>query len=92
MERRDVIFTAIVSSIAALALLAIALLIFYCFHRHTKRHKKQEMEGEAEDLESGTGGSGLGASAFVGSLVAAKDRANGLLNLKTPLISTKTMG
>ena len=92
MERRDVVFTAIVSSLAALALLGIALLIFYCFRRHNKRHKKQEMEGAAEDLEGGTGASGLGASAFVGSLVAAKDRANGLLNLKTPLISTKTMG
>ncbi|KAL1502502.1 hypothetical protein ABEB36_007636 [Hypothenemus hampei] len=77
MEKRDVILTAVFSSIAAMILLAGAAAAFYFFQ---KRRRKREEE-EEEDAE--------------GRRIAAenkKSRLNGFLSLKTPLISTKTLG
>ncbi|XP_076254278.1 synaptotagmin 7 isoform X2 [Rhynchophorus ferrugineus] len=77
MEKRDVILTAVFSSIAALIILAGAGAACYFFQ---KRRRKREEE-EEEEAESGR--------------IAAEDKkskVNGFLSLKTPLISTKTLG
>lgn len=80
MQRRDVILTAVFSSLAALILIAGIGAACYFFHK--RRRKRDE---EEEDSQQGTC-SRLDASQ------EKKSKLNGFLSLKTPLISTKTLG
>lgn len=93
MQKRDIILTAVFSTFAALITLASALFVCYWCH---KRKRKREDEIEDPDSPITTmmsssskndqgGGSGGGGE-------TKKNRLNGFLNLKTPLISTKTLG
>jgi hypothetical protein len=83
MERRDVILTAILSTLVALITLGVTL--FICYWWHKRKRKRDEEDGCDEGdrgsskLRMDTGGSKEG-------------RSNGFLSLKTPLISTKTLG
>ncbi|KAL7304297.1 hypothetical protein TKK_0003098 [Trichogramma kaykai] len=79
MERRDVILTAVFGTLGALVVLFGLGLAAWLYLR--ARRSKQ---GEGE-LETGqNGGSNAGAE--------KPPKKNGFLNLKTPLISTKTLG
>ncbi|XP_069690298.1 uncharacterized protein [Periplaneta americana] len=85
MERRDVILTAVLSTLAALITLGVTL--FICYWWHKRKRKRDEEDGDQGEkgrstLRMDTGGSG-------GS---KEGRSNGFLSLKTPLISTKTLG
>jgi hypothetical protein len=79
MERRDVILTAVLSTLAALMTLGVTL--FICYWWHKRKRKRDEEDGN-------DGGAKIRADA------AGKQegRSNGFLSLKTPLISTKTLG
>jgi len=79
MERRDVILTAVLSTLAALMTLGVTLFICYWWH---KRKRKR-------DEEDGNDG---GAKVRAESAGNKEGRSNGFLSLKTPLISTKTLG
>ena len=79
MERRDVILTAVLSTLAALMTLGVTLFICYWWH---KRKRKR-------DEEDGNDG---GAKIRADSSGNKEGRSNGFLSLKTPLISTKTLG
>nr|CAD7600129.1 unnamed protein product [Timema genevievae] len=90
MERREVILTAVFSTLAALA--SLAVLLFICYWWHHKRKRKRDEEN-TEDADASTpsmttrmdgGGGGSGNS--------KEGRKNGFLSLRTPLISTKTLG
>jgi hypothetical protein len=80
MERRDVILTAILSTLAALITLGVTLFICYLWHKRKRKRDEEDgcHDGEAK-VRADTGGSKEG-------------RSNGFLSLKTPLISTKTLG
>lgn len=80
MQKRDVILTAVFSSLAALILIAGIGAACYFFH---KRRRKREQD--EEDSQQGT------CSRFEPSQ-EKKSKLNGFLSLKTPLISTKTLG
>jgi hypothetical protein len=79
MERRDVILTAVLSTLAALMTLGVTL--FICYWWHKRRRKRDEEDGNdgGSKIRAESGGSKEG-------------RTNGFLSLKTPLISTKTLG
>jgi hypothetical protein len=83
MERRDVILTAVLSTLAALLTLGVTLFICYWWHkRKRKRDEEDGSDGVAKiRVDSGGGGGGN-----------KEGRSNGFLSLKTPLISTKTLG
>ncbi|ENN75691.1 hypothetical protein D910_07508 [Dendroctonus ponderosae] len=76
MEKRDVVLTAVFSSIAALILLAGAVAACYFFQK--RKRKREEEEDEAENGRI--------------AAEDKKSRLNGFLSLKTPLISTKALG
>lgn len=81
MQKRDIVLTAVFASIAALLLILGAGAACYFFHkRRSKRDEEDEdsPDGNPSRLESG--------------ITEKKSRLNGFLNLKTPLISTKTLG
>lgn len=80
MQKRDVILTAVFSSLAALILLAGVGAACYFFH---KRRRKRG-DDEDDDVE--------GPSTRLNPSEEKKSRLNGFLSLKTPLISTKTLG
>ncbi|XP_060534338.1 synaptotagmin-7 isoform X2 [Cylas formicarius] len=80
MEKQEVILTAVFSSLAALIVLVGAGAACYFFH---KRRRKRD---DDEDEESPDGGGRIDAASD------KKSRLNGFLSLKTPLISTKTLG
>ncbi|CAG9853559.1 unnamed protein product [Phyllotreta striolata] len=80
MQKRDVILTAVFSSLAALIL--IAGIGAGCYFFHKRRRKRDEDENDSQEvtvrkLEEGS---------------EKKSRVNGFLSLKTPLISSKTLG
>jgi hypothetical protein len=82
MERRDIILTAVLSTLAALITLGVTL--FICYWWHKRKRKRDEEDGEHGDR----GGSKMRVD--TGS--SKEGRSNGFLSLKTPLISTKTLG
>ncbi|CAB3360113.1 Hypothetical predicted protein [Cloeon dipterum] len=76
MERKEVIWTAVLSSL--LALLALVAALYACYWWQ-KRKRKQEEEEEAEPV-------------VMQHPTSSLSRLNGILSLKTPLISTKALG
>lgn len=80
MQKRDVILTAVFSSLAALILIAGVAAACYFFH---KRRRKRD-DDDDDDME--------GPSTRLNTAEEKKSRLNGFLSLKTPLISTKTLG
>jgi hypothetical protein len=82
MERRDVILTAVLSTLAALITLGVTL--FICYWWHKRKRKRDEEDGEQGDRGGAKHRMDAGAS--------KEGRSNGFLSLKTPLISTKTLG
>ncbi|XP_054259840.1 synaptotagmin-7-like isoform X2 [Macrosteles quadrilineatus] len=78
MERRNLILTAILSTLGVVLVLAVALYVFFWCH---KRRRKRE---DAAALEDG--------SNMAVTVHKEKESRNGFLNFKTPLISTKTLG
>lgn len=82
MQKRDIVLTAVFASIAALILIIGAGAACYFFHkRRSKRH-----DDDDEDSPDGN------ASRLEAGMPEKKSRLNGFLSLKTPLISTKTLG
>ncbi|XP_074035554.1 synaptotagmin 7 isoform X2 [Leptinotarsa decemlineata] len=81
MQKRDIILTAVFSSLAALILLAGLGAACYCFHK--RRRKRDEDEEDSQEVVT---------SNKVEVSQEKKSRLNGFLSLKTPLISTKTLG
>lgn len=79
MQKRDIIFTVVFTSLGVLVLIAGLGAAWYFFH---KRRKREEDE---EDLEQGT-------CRRIDVTKEKKSRLNGFLSLKTPLISTKALG
>ncbi|KAJ8956283.1 hypothetical protein NQ318_015019 [Aromia moschata] len=79
MQKRDIVLTAVFSSLAALILIAGAGAACYFFH---KRRRKRD---EDEDSQ-------MGRASRLEAAPEKKSRLNGFLSLKTPLISTKTLG
>lgn len=82
MERRDVILTAVLSTVFALLLLVGALAACYWWHR-----RKRKRDGDDGSDVGDSGGARLEAPP-----AGKEGRVNGFLSLKTPLISTKTLG
>lgn len=80
MERRDVFLTAILSTLAAVTTLGVTLVICYLWHiRRRKRDEETGCDDGDAKIRADSGGNKEG-------------RSNGFLSLKTPLISTKTLG
>jgi hypothetical protein len=82
MERRDIVLTAILSTLAAL--MTLGLTLFICYWWQKRKRKRDEEEGEQGDRG--------GSKVRVDSGSSKEGRSNGFLSLKTPLISTKTLG
>ncbi|CAG9832882.1 unnamed protein product [Diabrotica balteata] len=80
MQKRDVILTAVFSSLAALILVAGISAACYFFHK--RRRKRDEEEEDSQEVTCRKMEEGQ----------EKKSRINGFLTLKTPLISTKTLG
>ncbi|XP_066148772.1 synaptotagmin-7 isoform X3 [Euwallacea fornicatus] len=76
MEKRDVVLTAVFSSIAALILLAGAGAACYFFQKRGRKREEEDEEAEGGRI----------------AVEDKKSKLNGFLSLKTPLISTKTLG
>lgn len=84
MQKRDVVLTAVFSSIAALILMAGIAAACYFFH---KRRRKREDDDDDEEAAT------TPRSARIEATKEKKhNKLNGFLSLKTPLISTKTLG
>ncbi|KAK7867359.1 hypothetical protein R5R35_008906 [Gryllus longicercus] len=81
MERRDVILTAVLSTLAALLALGVALASCYWWH---KRKRKRDEEERLDELDRAPPAPAPGKEHGA--------RSNGFLSLRTPLISTKTLG
>ena len=79
MERRDVILTAVLSTLAALITLGVTLFICYWWHKRKRKRDEEDGNGGGSKIRADCSGSKEG-------------RSNGFLSLKTPLISTKTLG
>lgn len=81
MQKRDVVLTAVFSSLAALILIAGIGAACYFFHKRRRKRDEDDddevQDGRLSRLEAGQ---------------EKKSRLNGFLSLKTPLISTKTLG
>lgn len=86
MQKRDVVLTAVFSSIAALILIAGIAAACYFFH---KKRRKRDDEDDDEEAGSTTARSGRMIEA---TKEKKHNKLNGFLSLKTPLISTKTLG
>lgn len=80
MQKRDIILTAVFASLAALIL--IAGVGAACYFYHKKRRKRED--DDEDDFADGAPKAEAGRE--------KKSRLNGFLSLKTPLISTKTLG
>ncbi|XP_059481510.1 synaptotagmin-7 isoform X3 [Neocloeon triangulifer] len=78
MEKKDVIWTAVLSSLAALLTLVAAL--YACYWWQRRKRKREEEEEEAEQV------------VVMQHPTSSLSRLNGILSLKTPLISTKALG
>lgn len=79
MQKRDIVLTAVFSSLAALILIGGIAAACYFFHKKRRKHDDEEDDDCTDGpsrLESGD----------------KKSKINGFLSLKTPLISTKTLG
>lgn len=88
MQKRDIILTAVFSTLAGLILLAVGL--FACYWCHKRKRKR-----DTDDMDECEGGNSPTVTLPTTSAVHVeekKSRLNGFLNLKTPLISTKTLG
>ncbi|XP_057670629.1 uncharacterized protein LOC130902471 [Diorhabda carinulata] len=81
MQKRDVILTAVFSSLAAIILIAGISAACYFFHK--RRRKRDEEEEDSQEVTY---------CRKVEEVQEKKSRLNGFLTLKTPLISTKTLG
>ena len=81
MERRDVILTAVFGTLGALGFL-VGLAFAGWLYLRTRRSKQRDSDLEDQN-EHGEGASGSQQQTT---------KKNGFLNLKTPLISTKTLG
>lgn len=81
MQKRDIVLTAVFSSLAALILLAGIGAACYFFH---KRRRKREDDDDEDSPDAN--------SSRIEAGHEKKSRLNGFLSLKTPLISTKTLG
>lgn len=80
MQKRDIILTAVFSTLAALITLAAALFVCHWCHKR-KRKRDDDNEDSSHHLQH---------ARCEGE--EKKKGLNGFLNLKTPLISTKTLG
>ncbi|KAJ8975648.1 hypothetical protein NQ317_012986 [Molorchus minor] len=80
MQKRDIVLTAVFSSLAALILVAGIGAACYFFNK--RRRKREEDEEQSH----------LGHTSRLEAVPEKKSRLNGFLSLKTPLISTKTLG
>ncbi|XP_048487865.1 synaptotagmin-7 isoform X2 [Plutella xylostella] len=82
MKKRDIVLVVVLSCGAVAVLLALAA---FCLVRRRRRKRDDDEDGTScairIDQSSGSDGGG-----------EKKSRLNGFLNLKTPLISTKTLG
>jgi cbb3-type cytochrome oxidase subunit 3 len=78
MERKDMIWTAVLSSLAALVALVGSL--YACYWWQRRKRKREEEEEEAETV------------VIMQHPTSTLSRLNGILSLKTPLISTKALG
>lgn len=83
MQKRDVILTAVFSTLAALITLAAALFVCYWCHKRKRKRDTEDVDGDSPVTSS---------ARIETSTEEKKSRLNGFLNLKTPLISTKTLG
>ncbi|EFA04895.2 hypothetical protein TcasGA2_TC014959 [Tribolium castaneum] len=81
MQKRDIVLTAVFSSLAALILLAGIGAACYFFH---KRRRKRDDDDDEDSPDANCSRIEAGHE--------KKSRLNGFLSLKTPLISTKTLG
>ncbi|CAG0922056.1 unnamed protein product [Notodromas monacha] len=98
MERRDIILTAILATLA-LVVAAVVVIFVYFWCRRNRRLERKTCGGtacqrDAEMGESLHGASSSSAAAPTFSPLVKVDTShlNGTLNLKTPLISTKSIG
>lgn len=76
MERRDIILTAIFSTLGAILVIGSVLFVFYWCHKRKRKRDEENMDDD--DLKQDGG--------------QTSDKKNGFLSLKTPLISTKALG
>ncbi|XP_045468700.1 synaptotagmin-7 isoform X3 [Harmonia axyridis] len=83
MQKRDVVLTAVFSSLIAILLIVGIAAACYFYH---KRRRKQEDDFDDDSPEGGQ------CSRVETSVPTKKSKLNGFLSLKTPLISTKTLG
>ncbi|XP_044738985.1 synaptotagmin-7 isoform X2 [Chrysoperla carnea] len=91
MQKRDIILTAVFSTLAALVIFATGL--FVCYWCHKRKRKRDSVDLDVCDGGSNSPTVTLPAtSSSAGHVEEKKSRINGFLNLKTPLISTKTLG
>ncbi|CAK9805512.1 hypothetical protein ANTQUA_LOCUS4458 [Anthophora quadrimaculata] len=83
MEQRDVILSAVFGTIGGLLVLVVlGLAIWFYLRAKKSKQRDKDFEGQNEHGDSSV-------DDRQGTLAAKK---NGLLNLKTPLISTKSFG
>lgn len=82
MQKRDIVLTAVFASLAALILIITVGAACYFYH---KRRRKQDEEEAEDDFPDGT-------ATKAEPPRTKRNRLNGFLSLKTPLISTKTLG
>ncbi|XP_046682715.1 uncharacterized protein LOC124369057 [Homalodisca vitripennis] len=78
MERRNLILTAIFSTLGVVLVLAVAFYVFLWCHKHRRKRN------DAVDSEDG--------ARMEVTVHKEKESRNGFLSFKTPLISTKTLG
>ncbi|KAI4493381.1 hypothetical protein M0804_001557 [Polistes exclamans] len=85
MERRDMILTAVFGTVGALAVI-VALCLAVWFYIRARKSKQRDDDLEDPNEHSTEGGGGTTG------LQTQSTKKNGFLNLKTCLISTKTLG
>ncbi|XP_015178475.1 PREDICTED: synaptotagmin-7 [Polistes dominula] len=87
MERRDMILTAVFGTVGALAVIvALGLAVWFYIRARKSKQRDDDLEDPNEHSTEGGGGSGTTG------LQTQSTKKNGFLNLKTCLISTKTLG
>ncbi|KAF7401188.1 hypothetical protein HZH68_007008 [Vespula germanica] len=81
MERRDMILTAVFGTVGALAVIvALGLAVWFYLRARKSKQRDDDLEDPNEHSDGGTGHQ------------TQSTKKNGFLNLKTCLISTKTLG
>ncbi|KAI4504251.1 hypothetical protein M0802_000722 [Mischocyttarus mexicanus] len=82
LERRDMILTAVFGTVGALAVIvALGLAVWFYIRARKSKQRDDDLEDPNEHSEGATAG-----------LQTQSTKKNGFLNLKTCLISTKTLG